>query len=986
MKRLLSILIIFVFIAMAFVVVVGNNSTETTNNSTTTPTEGSTRLDFEVTTFNNDLEDSTIVFNSGGGGSVVNRNFELPGGSLIQSATMDVEGRPFYTAASTFTTKDYTDRANNMAFWGRNTTSDLPPKQSPENVVGWSTEFTSTNYNSIDGNDSSEVYHTASGTYSGNPAYHMYKVRVDKSQTSHMIIKWRGTAQHASYTYYEQTAHLAVYSESAKAWQQAAKVKCTGSHATTYEMTLDINRDFLVSDTLYFIVWGEESQYGYGYYQSITSRYVEVKAYDRQPNYPTNPGIDLNNDGSSEWTATGALSSKSTFSGLNFQNTLQTLVNGKTDTVEIPLKFSAQSMGILYLSNISIKYKLNAAPVVKIIPSPIQVLEDVGVYNTGIKLDAFITDDMGFDLLTLDTIGGGPDTVDVSFNDDKIMIITPADDFYGEVEVVVTATDWGLNDVDEDGAGDDVTVSSDTVYIQVLPTDDPPTILDINQKEPISVINRVEFTGTEKIYEDSTYTMFVNATDIDGDEVTLSTNVSNGRFKLEETDDDEMWKITFTPDYRDIGKKWFEIKATEKNNSVSTAGVATVDLIIEVENVNDNPVIKHFDVEDDKKYTHSGSTTEITVLEDTSVNITMKIFDEDGDYVVLDSNFTNMRFDLDTIDGKIKFTPIQEDVGTHWIGFTLEDDTGGFTEATLKLIVENVNDKPTNVGFDLVGDSSNPLNITLTAKEGFDQDGDELIYKWNFCDKVTGTGIVGYHDYLEPKETKTYTVTLIVSDGIADSPTETKDYTIEVAEGGGIVVTGPQYTEPTEDWIENGDDRYDTDSDGLPNWWEQMMEMDMNDPNDPGIEEMKVEYRDELNNYEAWKKDQETVNVDPDDEDINTSDGKSSTAIEEVVIIAVILVLIAIVAIVLLLVGKKKKQAEEEEEAKKNAPEAKMAAAYSNLYGAPAPQSQTAGAATPYQQQPGQVQPAQQMAPVQQQPVQQMPTQDQQQMLPPGQA
>ena len=940
MKRLLSVLVFFAFIALMFNMNVGVRDMASGD-------EGidPTRMDFEVNTFHNDNQASTITYPTSGSKSDL--KFELPTACLIQSATMDVEGRPYYTAASTYTAKDYSDTTNNYAYWGRNSTSDLPPKSNPNSLTGWSSQFTSGQYNNIATNNSAEVYHEASSTYSGNPAYHLFKVYVDKSQTSHMYIKWRGTAQHSSYTYYQQTAYMGIYDHHIRQWQQATSVKCSTNHGTTYQMTLDVDRRALYDNYLYFVVWGEETQYGYGYYQSITTRYVEVKAFDRQLNFPTNPGIDLNDDGSTEWTATGSLSSKATFSGMNFQNTLQTLVNiadGK-DIKEIPIKVSSQSMGVLFLSNISIKYKFNQDPVINTIPSPIQILEDVGKYNTGIKLDGFITDDMSYDLLTLDAVGYETEDMGITFNADKELIVEPADDFYGEVSFKVAATDWGLNDVDEDGKGDDVTIYSNDIFIQVLPTDDIPEILDINKKEPILIAtydsyskSKLEYTGTDAINEDSTFVMYLNATDIDGDEITFTSNTTRGkRFSWDRTD--EMgyeWMLMFKPDHRDIGKQIFELKLTEDNNSVSPLKEAVLELTIEVLNVNDNPIIQYFDVQGDGKYTHSGSTTEITVLEDAWANITMKIYDQDGDYVVLDSNFTNIRFDLDTIDGKINFLPIQEDVGTHHIGFTLEDDNGGFTEATLKLTVENVNDKPINNGFTVTPDKSNPLNVSCTANEGTDEDGDTLIYKWNFGDKVTAQGIQVYHDYWKPEETTTATITLIVGDGKADSETVSQDYTITVGEGGVIVVEGPTYEEPTDDWKENAENKDDTDSDGIPNWWEEINELDMNDPDDAS-DEYKEEYRAELNNYEAWKRDQEQPEEEEEEEEEEGE--KSNTGVIVVVLVAVFLVMIAIVAIVLLLVGKKKKAVKEEEQ-KKSEKEAKKEAAYSDLYGTTPPQQQ----------------------------------------------
>jgi hypothetical protein len=67
---------------------------------------------------------------------------------------------------------------------------------------------------------------------------------------------------------------------------------------------------------------------------------------------------------------------------------------------------------------------------------------------------------------------------------------------------------------------------------------------------------------------------------------------------------------------------------------------------------------------------------------------------EDG--ALLFSDDTDI-FDIDTLSGRINFTPTNDHVGLHFINITVTDDVGGETVVEFRLTVENVNDPPTIV-------------------------------------------------------------------------------------------------------------------------------------------------------------------------------------------------------------------------------------------------------------------------------------------------
>jgi serine protease len=68
------------------------------------------------------------------------------------------------------------------------------------------------------------------------------------------------------------------------------------------------------------------------------------------------------------------------------------------------------------------------------------------------------------------------------------------------------------------------------------------------------------------------------------------------------------------------------------------------------------------------------------------------------------------------------------------------------------------------------------VSVVFDGSDSYDGDGDTLTYRWDFGDGGTGSGLNPTHTYLAGG---TYTVTLIVNDGKADSAPATTDVNIE---------------------------------------------------------------------------------------------------------------------------------------------------------------------------------------------------------------
>ncbi len=739
-------------------------------------TETSSRLDYVCENFEDDLETKTLTFSDSG---YKLTHVKLPGSSKILDATMDIHGKPVYTASDNFNLKTYADTSDKTAYWGRNSTSDLPPKNSPGKLIGWSTQFSSGQYANIAVNNSAGVYHEASSQYSGNPAYHLFKMRVNKAQTSHMYILWKGNGYHNTYQYYKQTIYMAVWHGGANGWIQFGQVKCdSGSQATNYYLTADVDRAYLEDNELYICVWSKETQYSYGYYQALTTRYIEVKAYDRDPNYPTNPTIDVGYDGYNDWEHTGGeLSTKKTFQGSKFINALQAAVDlvdeGET---EVEIRTGTASMGEFYFSNLTINYKYNEVPILQNLPPMLQIFEDAGKVTTEFDLSdpLFLYDDNGYENLDIEFVGSDEETVEFGVDSQGFMTVEPAPNFYGSVQYKIRVTDWGLDDIP--GSGDDVVVESPDLTIWVIETNDAPKVISCNGKDILST-DIVMLEGAEGATEDSRFNLTFEVIEEDGDDLYVTTNFTNRRFKVDRDTGDSY----FEPTQADVGKHWIGMTFEEVNQSATEVLSHEITLVLDVANVNDNPTVTKVALEDGTDVTFSGGVAELTIPEDTTLNWTVKMADPDGDDVSFSSNYTNARFSYDGWDGTCSFSPIQTDVGVHWIGLTLDDSLGGSNEYSIKVTVTAVNDGPTARPITFTNDG---LNVTFTTTAGIDPDNTELLYIWDFGDRSdTALGMEVWHIF--PSE-GIYTVTLTVSDTqLTDKVTVEVNLTGEANTGGG---------------------------------------------------------------------------------------------------------------------------------------------------------------------------------------------------------
>jgi hypothetical protein len=179
--------------------------------------------------------------------------------------------------------------------------------------------------------------------------------------------------------------------------------------------------------------------------------------------------------------------------------------------------------------------------------------------------------------------------------------------------------------------------------------------------------------------------------------------------------------MSFVPTNAQVGMHLVSVWVTD------LAGLkSTCNFTITVVNVNDPPVIT--------------PVLDITVDEDTPVSFRVNASDEDAGDVI------SFRDDSSLVLvnglGWVNFTPLQKDVGVHYVNITASDLSGANATFQMTITVRNVNDAPVNVS---ILAPQNGTRYTQGANMTFrgtasDVDMDKLTYTWYSDGQLLGTG------------------------------------------------------------------------------------------------------------------------------------------------------------------------------------------------------------------------------------------------------
>ncbi len=239
-------------------------------------------------------------------------------------------------------------------------------------------------------------------------------------------------------------------------------------------------------------------------------------------------------------------------------------------------------------------------------------------------------------------------------------------------------------------------------------------VLNSNDEPSIDTLSIPDAT------EDEFYSAAIRGSDIDptGDVLKWSLKFNPGFLAI----DTETGDLSGTPSNDDVGSRRVVV-----NVSDGKGGYDEVNFTLEVLNVNDDPVILPFEIDE--------------VLEDEEFGIDMDAADEDPtDDVLVWSVSTKASFlQIDPDSGRIWGTPENNDVGVWEVNVSVEDGRGGLDFTVFELEVLNVNDGPEALMEEMtivIDEDSDDGEIDLTGIFS-DDDGDDLSFEFENVQNLT---------------------------------------------------------------------------------------------------------------------------------------------------------------------------------------------------------------------------------------------------------
>lgn len=327
--------------------------------------------------------------------------------------------------------------------------------------------------------------------------------------------------------------------------------------------------------------------------------------------------------------------------------------HGGTDTAQVTLTITA----------------VNDAPVA--VDDTASVTEDGSVTVTVLTNDS----DVDGDVLTVTM--ASTENGSVAVNNGTTVTFTPVANVNGEATFTYTISD-GFGGTD-----------TATVTVVIVAINDAPVANNdqANVSEDSSVIINA----------------LANDADIDGDTLIITDATANSGTVTISSDGN----IVYTPLPNFVGTAIITYTISDGNG-----GVATAQIMVTVENVNDAPTLEGGEV----------STNQDTPL---SINVLSNANDIDGDTLTIASaEATNGTVEI--INGVVTFTPADGFHGTATITVCVADPSGAQACATYTVTVIDTNDAPTvmDLTFTMEEDATLPIRL-----QGSDADGDALTYQ-----------------------------------------------------------------------------------------------------------------------------------------------------------------------------------------------------------------------------------------------------------------
>jgi hypothetical protein len=624
-------------------------------------------------------------------------------------------------------------------------TTQHPPTSAPATYQA--NAFMSQDYVSVRSSDNIRMMSSSKGF--PNYPFQYFRFTISEKGITYLNVHWEGYGWYSGFSVAHYQAYLYVWNNNNLNWELLGS-NSTDIHPTDfvikYNAFSNLNDYVDDSDHLHVMAQGPQVADNTTYSELYTD-FIQVDTKATGIIFPTNPSLDVGDDGDIEWALSGIFDGMVTIDNNDdFKTELQSLVNLAAPgigNVDIPLKFTSMSSGKIRISNISIQYGLNTPPY---LPEPIPIdtfgfYEDTDGGDNLIDLNDYFWDDHDNGSLKYAILMNNEDIRAELDADGHHLDFTAAENYYGTLEFQVRAIDRGYDGIE--GGDADLDTDSNVFEVTVWPTNDAPVLESVGGIDIYDFITQLEFKGAESAYEDEWWNISVVADDIDGDTLTFSINETLTTpaaldIAPDPTDPNvAQLSILATNEY--VGFLFLNITVTD-NNATGTRepnpskGPLTdsIDLKLEVVNTNDHPTLDPL--------------SDQIVDEDSWLNFTITASDDDiihGERLKFSTNLTdaidgldkgeNYEFDKET--GEVSILPDNEMVGTYWVNFEVEDLAESLDSQTVKIIVNNVNDAPVPV-------ISSPLNqqvfntttrLYFDAGNSTDDDfihGDSLEYQW----------------------------------------------------------------------------------------------------------------------------------------------------------------------------------------------------------------------------------------------------------------
>jgi large repetitive protein len=265
----------------------------------------------------------------------------------------------------------------------------------------------------------------------------------------------------------------------------------------------------------------------------------------------------------------------------------------------------------------------------------------------------------------------------MAVNNETNVTYIPNPNFAGEDEFTYTVCD-------RDGGH-----ATATVYITVLPTNDPPAAQN----------------DSDSTQEDTPITLDVlsNDSDPDGDTLAVQSTTQPAHGNVVNNGDD----VIYSPDLDFSGVDSFNYTLSDGNG-----GTATATVTITVTPVNDPPVAENDAV----------TTDEETPV---SISVLLNDVDPDGDNLIVEEVAQPAHGTAQNLGTTISYTPNANYNGTDSFTYTVSDGHGETDSATVTIVVSPINDVPIAQDDSAITDEDTLVSIPVIANDS-DPDGDFL--------------------------------------------------------------------------------------------------------------------------------------------------------------------------------------------------------------------------------------------------------------------